>query len=129
MRARLSKHSLAAIALGGLVLAGCAGRSPQTGDPVALDPAPDPAYPAALDELALESGGSRMNGIVYVAAGAGPHPTVVLLHGYPGNERNLDLAQALRRDGWDVVSSTTAARGGAAESSRSRMRARTWRRC
>ena len=103
MRARLSKHSLAAIALGGLVLAGCAGRSPQAGDPVALDPAPDPAYPAALDELALESGGSRMNGIVYVAAGAGPHPTVVLLHGYPGNERNLDLAQALRRDGWDVV--------------------------
>jgi len=28
---------------------------------------------------------------------------VVLLHGYPGNERNLDLAQARRRDGWDIV--------------------------
>jgi len=28
---------------------------------------------------------------------------VVLLHGFPGNEKNLDLAQAIRRDGWDVI--------------------------
>ena len=28
---------------------------------------------------------------------------VLLLHGFPGNERNLDLAQALRRAGWTVV--------------------------
>ena len=32
-----------------------------------------------------------------IAAGAGPHPTMLLLHGLPGNERNLDLAQAARR--------------------------------
>jgi pimeloyl-ACP methyl ester carboxylesterase len=44
-----------------------------------------------------------MNGIVYEAQGPGPHPTVVLLHGFPGNERNLDLAQAIRRAGWNVV--------------------------
>jgi len=29
--------------------------------------------------------------------------TVLLLHGLPGNERNLDLAQALRRDGRNVI--------------------------
>ena len=40
---------------------------------------------------------------MYVAAGAGPHPTVVLLHGFPGNEKNLDLAQTLRRNGYDVL--------------------------
>src|SRR6185437_7799863 len=41
--------------------------------------------------------------LVYVAAGAGPHPAVILLHGFPGNERNLDLAQDMRRAGWDVL--------------------------
>ncbi|WP_229238306.1 alpha/beta hydrolase family protein [Dyella amyloliquefaciens] len=44
-----------------------------------------------------------MNALVYVAAGAGPHPAVILLHGFPGNERNLDLAQDMRRAGWDVL--------------------------
>jgi uncharacterized protein len=101
LRVRHSKPRRLAAAFGCFALAGCASRGP---DPVAADPvAVDPAHPAALGELSLQSEGSRMNGIVYVAAGAGPHPTVVLLHGYPGNERNLDLAQALRRDGWDVV--------------------------
>jgi pimeloyl-ACP methyl ester carboxylesterase len=33
----------------------------------------------------------------------GPHPTVVVLHGFPGFERNLDLAQAYRRAGWNAM--------------------------
>jgi len=103
MRDRERSPGRLAAAVACLVLAACARSAPRAGDPLAADPAPDPGYPAALVELALESGGSHMNGIAYVAAGAGPHPTVVLLHGYPGNERNLDLAQAFRRDGWDVV--------------------------
>ncbi len=44
-----------------------------------------------------------LNALAYLAEGAGPHPVVILLHGFPGNEKNLDLAQAIRRDGWDVV--------------------------
>ena len=44
-----------------------------------------------------------MNALVYLAAGAGPHPTVILLHGFPGNEKNLDLAQSIRRAGWNVL--------------------------
>jgi pimeloyl-ACP methyl ester carboxylesterase len=44
-----------------------------------------------------------LNALMYEAAGAGPHKTVVLLHGFPGNEKNLDLAQAMRRDGWNVL--------------------------
>ncbi|HYH81965.1 MAG TPA: alpha/beta fold hydrolase, partial [Longimicrobium sp.] len=39
----------------------------------------------------------------YQAQGAGPHPVVVFLHGYPGNEHNLDLAQAVRRAGWHAL--------------------------
>ncbi len=44
-----------------------------------------------------------LNALMYEAAGAGPHGTVVLLHGFPGNEKNLDLAQAIRRAGWNVL--------------------------
>jgi uncharacterized protein len=44
-----------------------------------------------------------MNGLFYLANGKGPHTTVILLHGFPGNERNLDLAQALRRAGMNVL--------------------------
>jgi pimeloyl-ACP methyl ester carboxylesterase len=41
--------------------------------------------------------------LFYLAGGEGPHPTLVLLHGFPGNEQNLDLAQAIRRAGWNVL--------------------------
>jgi uncharacterized protein len=73
-------------------------------DPVTADPAPrDTLFPATFAELALSSAGSRMNAFMLVAQGEGPHPLVVLLHGYPGNERNLDVAQALRRAGSNVL--------------------------
>lgn len=63
----------------------------------------DEDFPPAVVELAIDSHGDRMNGHIYLANGRGPHPTVVLLHGFPGNEKNLDLAQALRRAGWNVL--------------------------
>lgn len=60
--------------------------------------------PASMQSFQIPSHGALINGFVYVAAGAGPHPAVVLLRGFPGNERNLDLAQDMRRAGWDVLS-------------------------
>ena len=57
--------------------------------------------PAGMDTFQIPSHGSLLNALVYVAAGEGPHPAVVLLHGFPGNERNLDLAQDIRHAGWD----------------------------
>jgi len=70
---------------------------------IASDPAPDKENPAAMETVQVPSHGLLLNGIVYVAAGAGSHPIAVLLHGFPGNEKNLDLAQAIRRAGWDVL--------------------------
>ena len=67
------------------------------------DPPIDHAYPAAMHTVQIPSHGALLNGFVYEAAGQGPHPVVLLLHGFPGNEKNLDLAQAIRRAGWDVV--------------------------
>lgn len=45
----------------------------------------------------------RLLSVLYTAAGEGNHPTVLLLHGIPGCERNFDLAQALRRAGFHVM--------------------------
>lgn len=67
------------------------------------DPPVDKAHPARMEVLHIPSGGVEINGLAYLAGGAGPHPTVVLFHGLPGNEKNLDLAQAIRRAGWNVV--------------------------
>ena len=75
--------------------------SRSTSDPATVDA----EFPASLVEApaGLSSSGKRLNGILYLAAGRGPHPTAVLLHGLPGNERNLDLAHRLRRAGWNVA--------------------------
>jgi pimeloyl-ACP methyl ester carboxylesterase len=70
---------------------------------ITTDPPPDKAYPAAIDTFQILSHGAMLNALAYIAEGAGPHPVVILLHGFPGNEKNLDLAQTIRRDGWDVV--------------------------
>jgi len=75
-------------------------------DPVCMDPPEyDKKFPPVILEApeGLMSNGKRLNGIIYLAQGKGPHPTALLLHGLPGNERNLDLAQVLRRAGWNVV--------------------------
>lgn len=73
---------------------------PVTGDP----PDFDPVYPPSYCGVAIPSGGDTLYGTAYIAQGAGPHPVAVLLHGFPGYERNLDLAQAARRAGWTALS-------------------------
>jgi dienelactone hydrolase len=70
---------------------------------ISTDPPQDKAHPAGMIPVALPTGGVRINGALYTAAGAGPHPTVVLFHGFPGNEQNLDLARAIQRAGWNVL--------------------------
>src|ERR1700743_1035826 len=63
----------------------------------------DASSPAGMAELRIPSEGSLLAGFLYKANGAGKHPTLLLLHGYPGNERNLDLAQGVRAHGWNVI--------------------------
>lgn len=74
-----------------------------TRSPAIADPPADKANPAANFAFTIPSGSGAMNAMLYTASGAGPHPTLLLLHGFPGNEQNLDLAQAARRAGWDVL--------------------------
>jgi pimeloyl-ACP methyl ester carboxylesterase len=67
------------------------------------DPAPDKEFPADVAAPDVMSHGARMNAVLYVAAGRGPHPVVILVPGFPGNEKNLDLAYSLRRAGWNTL--------------------------
>jgi uncharacterized protein len=59
--------------------------------------------PAAMQQMVLPSHGSNLLGVFYLATGAGPHPTAIIFHGFPGFEQNLDLAQTLRAHGWNVL--------------------------
>ena len=66
-----------------------------------VKPASD--FPASAHSMALPSHGSMLLGVFYLAAGAGPHPTAIIFHGFPGFEQNLDIAQHLRANGWNVL--------------------------
>jgi uncharacterized protein len=70
---------------------------------VYVDPPHDAKHPARMEVLHIPSGGVRINGVAMLAAGAGAHPTLVFFHGLPGNEKGHDLAQAVRRAGWNAV--------------------------
>lgn len=91
---------MATVALG-------AGAAPRGAPPVPAaiytDPVRDAANPARMEVLHIPSGGVTINGVAYLAAGKGPRPTLLILHGLPGNEKNLDLAHAVRRAGWNAV--------------------------
>ena len=59
--------------------------------------------PASMRQMILPSHDSMLLGVFYFAAGTDPHPTAIILHGFPGFEQNLDLAQTLRARGWNVL--------------------------
>ena len=67
------------------------------------DPPINALFPAETLAQAIPSSGVNLNALLYLVAGPGPHPTVLLLHGLPGNEQNVDLAQSMRRAGWNVL--------------------------
>ncbi|MDR6627578.1 alpha/beta fold hydrolase [Caulobacter segnis] len=100
-------HRLAA-ALTALLLAFAAPafaepKAPPTPRAVVADPPRDKAHPAGLDAFQIDVAGSKVNAVMYVASGDKPHPTMLFLHGFPGNETNIDLMQAVRRAGWNVL--------------------------
>ena len=69
----------------------------------AQTPLPTNSAPPAMTHPLIASHGTDLLGVFYLAAGAGPHPTAILFHGFPGYEQNLDLAQDLRSAGWNVL--------------------------
>jgi uncharacterized protein len=60
-------------------------------------------FPAGLDGVVFDSGGARLLGAFFRAAGPPARPTAVLLHGLPGIEKHLDVAYRLRDRGWNCL--------------------------
>ncbi|MGN1230837.1 MAG: alpha/beta hydrolase family protein [Anaerotignum sp.] len=63
----------------------------------------DNPFPPELQQEILAGKRGRLLVTIYRAGGEGLHPTILLNHGFPGIEKNFDLAQALRRVGFHVV--------------------------
>jgi predicted alpha/beta-fold hydrolase len=72
-------------------------------NPATQDAPNDPKFPASMQPLSFTSKGCRLLGTFFLASGEGLHPTVLLLHGFPGNEINYDIAHAVRRMGYNVM--------------------------
>ena len=60
-------------------------------------------FPATSEEITIVIENDSIAAFAMLASGEEKKETVLLLHGLPGNERSLDLAQELRRDGKNVV--------------------------
>jgi uncharacterized protein len=61
------------------------------------------SFPIRLELVSFKSGEALLLGRLFVAAGIEPRPTILLLHGFPGTELNLDIAHALGRAGYNVL--------------------------
>ena len=104
MRAILAGLAATLILTGGAIAKPASHAAPAIPAAVFTDPPADKAHPARMEVLHIPTaGGLEINGVAYLASGAGAHPTMVIAHGLPGNEKNLDLAQAVRRAGWNAV--------------------------
>jgi uncharacterized protein len=66
----------------------------------ATEPYPEPE---GIAGVTFDSDGHRLLGTLYLARGKEPKPTVLLLHGCPGLEQNVDLAVLLRDRGWNSL--------------------------
>jgi uncharacterized protein len=72
-------------------------------DPITDDPTPDLNHPAQTNRVRFSSHGFALNGVYFLAQGEAFKPTILLLHGIPGTDRNFDLAHVYSRAGFNVL--------------------------
>jgi len=59
--------------------------------------------PETMQPLVFQSNSEKLIGTFFKASGKEKKPTVILLHGFPGNENNFDIAHAIKRFGFNVI--------------------------
>jgi pimeloyl-ACP methyl ester carboxylesterase len=91
------------VALLGILWAPAYPRAQQAPSAVIADGPTDKKFPPGLVQFVVPSHGVELDAWLYVASGPGPHGTVILPHGLPGYEMSGDLAQSIRRAGWNVL--------------------------
>ncbi|MDA3861992.1 MAG: alpha/beta fold hydrolase [Melioribacteraceae bacterium] len=67
------------------------------------NPNPDLEFPPTMHPLIIKSKNEKLLGSYFKAAGKEKNPLLILLHGFPGNETNFDIAHAVRRFGINVA--------------------------
>ncbi len=67
------------------------------------DPVQDRVHPPEEIEILLPGSRGTLLTMLFTPAGEGPHPTILLFHGFPGNEQMLDAGYAFRRIGFNVI--------------------------
>ncbi len=98
-----SRPTLAAtMCLGAALIAGGA-QARKAPVPIALDAPLDGAHPARRIAVEVPSHGVMLEGRILQAAGAGPHPTMIMLDGLPGWDSVMDVDMAARAAGWTVL--------------------------
>ena len=55
------------------------------------------------ESLVISINQDSISAYALIAKGTEPKETIILLHGLPGNEKNLDLAEKIRQDGKNVI--------------------------
>lgn len=63
----------------------------------------DLEFPPKMKPLVIKSENEKLLGTFFSPSGKEKKPIVFLLHGFPGNENNFDIAHAIRRSGFNVV--------------------------
>jgi len=63
----------------------------------------DDLFPAFNEEFIFTINGDSVAGYAFIAMGENPKETIILVHGFPGNDNNFDVAHALRRTGKNVI--------------------------
>jgi len=59
--------------------------------------------PESMQPFVFQSKGEKLIGTFFKASGNEKKPTVLLLHGFPGNENNFDIAHAVKRSGFNAI--------------------------
>ena len=73
-------------------------------NPVIEDsPLEEKEYPSRMSPFIFSNSNEKLIGTFFLTSGIGPHPTVLLMHGFPGNEVNYDIAHSIRRYGFNVM--------------------------
>ncbi len=86
-----------------VLLASCQSSQKEPASNAFLDFENDPEAPAVNRELLIPILGDTVAGYAFIANGAEPKETIILAHGFPGNDNQFDLAQSIRRAGKNVI--------------------------
>jgi dienelactone hydrolase len=56
-----------------------------------------------IDNVHIMHGDYKLKGRVYRSSGDDPKPSAIICHGYPGDTKNMDLAEELALNGYNVL--------------------------